>query len=629
MGAEFGNQTSSFSYQPHAWSGSVADFLNTSSSDLLSSLRQHLKESLLLELDKSQLEAWKQEIKILKSELKRLELILSSSSDWIIVLEYELPRERGRRPDVILIAGSNLFVLEFKSFRRPTAAALDQVSAYARDIKSYHLESHGRNVVPILVLTNSDEVFSSVDGVVPCGAESLADTIVDRLLPDSEHIDIDRWLGSPYAPLPSLVLAARMLFEHEPLPAIKRAQSAGIQDTLSSLDEIASIAESNETRHIALVTGVPGAGKTLVGLQFVYQVRASKDGSDKEAVFLSGNGPLVKVLQHALKTSVFVQDVHGFLRQYGGDSTKQPGERIWVYDEAQRAWDSDRVKSKRGHGHSEPDDLIRIGDRTIRGALIVGLIGEGQEIHLGEESGLTLWNEAIANSPESWTVHCPSKLKDQFTAPCKVVTDDNLDLTLSLRSHLAEDVQEWIRNLLDSNLEVSSALADRMIDAGFPLYLTRDLEEAKAYVLARYRNHSTKRFGILASSKAKNLVGYGVRNDWSFTKNLREGPWYNDDPNSRQSCCQLVEVATEFSCQGLELDLPIVCWGDDMKWNQGWRPRPQPRSQAINPDQLRINSYRVLLSRGRDGLLIWVPPDAELDGVYQALSNAGMRRLQH
>lgn len=382
-----------------------------------------------------------------------------------------------------------------------------------------------------------------------------------------------------------------------------------------------------EGGHLALVTGVPGAGKTLVGLQFVYSTRDNRQSHDRDAVFLSGNGPLVKVLQHALKSNVFVQDVHGFLRQYGGHNGRLPAERIWVYDEAQRAWDAERVQAKRGHPYSEPEDFVRLGERAPDWSLIVGLIGEGQEIHTGEESGLSQWNEAIGRSSLPWKVYCPRRLESSFPDASSVVSSDKLDLTASLRSHLAEDVQRWISALLVGDLQDASELMLKMTEQGFSVYLTRELEGAKAYAIARYRGEETKRYGLIASEKARNLETYGVMNRFSYTKNFRAGPWYNDPPESKDSCCQLREVATEFGCQGLELDLPILCWGDDLKWNGHWIPRLQPRSTARNPDKLRINSYRVLLSRGRDGMVIWVPPETELDSAYDALLRAGVTNL--
>jgi DUF2075 family protein len=377
-----------------------------------------------------------------------------------------------------------------------------------------------------------------------------------------------------------------------------------------------------------LVTGVPGAGKTLVGLQFVYENHFHQNESGRAAVFLSGNGPLVKVLQYALRSSVFVQDVHGFLKQYGGAQLRQPEEHIWVYDEAQRAWDAERVREKRGHLASEPEDFLRIGERMGSWALMVGLIGEGQEIHLGEEAGLMQWNAALAAMERPWSVHCPTKIAALFPAAARVEADDALDLTTSLRSHLAEDVQQWVSHLLGGQLAQATRIADRIAQQGFDMYVTRDLEASKRYVQERYLGQQDKRYGLLASSKAKNVGTYGVHNEYNFTKNLREGAWYNDPPSSLRSCCQLHDVATEFACQGLELDFPIVAWGSDLTWQDGaWHSLPQPRSQAHNPHMLRVNSYRVLLSRGRDGFIVFMPDELAMKSTYEAVVRAGLRIL--
>jgi hypothetical protein len=280
------------------------------------------------------------------------------------------------------------------------------------------------------------------------------------------------------------------------------------------------------------VTGVPGAGKTLVGLQFVYLTRFSEDEAERPAVFLSGNGPLVDVLQHALKNRIFVQDVHGFLVRYGGSPIKLPtAEHIWVYDEAQRAWDGERVMSKRGHPLSEHEDFVKLGMRLPDWAMLVGLIGEGQEIHLGEEGGLKLWSDAIEASGGDWTIHCPNHVAAVFEGH-KVIVDDALELTVTLRSHVAGDLHQWVRLLLDGRLAEASSVAESMQRASYDLYVTRDLEEAKRYVRARYEGEEDKRFGLLGSSKAKNLPTYGMNTSFQATRAFRPGPWYND-PASR------------------------------------------------------------------------------------------------
>jgi hypothetical protein len=260
-------------------------------------------------------------------------------------------------------------------------------------------------------------------------------------------------------------------------------------------------------------------------------------------------------------------------------------------------------------------------------AMMVGLIGEGQEIHLGEEAGLEQWNRALAAVQGKWTVHCPEALADHFPAAHSIVADEKLNLTASLRSHVALNVQDWISALLSGNIGQSAALAPPLTEQGFNLYVCRDLELAKDYVRHRYAGELDKRYGLLASSKAKNLARYGVQNGFEYTRRLKVGPWYNDDPTSPGSCCQLREVATEFSCQGLELDMPIIAWGDDFWWEGEWKIKPAFRSEARDPKRLRTNSYRVLLSRGRDGIIVFIPPEGRLDGTYHQLKLAGIRDL--
>jgi hypothetical protein len=215
-----------------------------------------------------------------------------------------------------------------------------------------------------------------------------------------------------------------------------------------------------------------------------------------------------------------------------------------------------------------------------------------------------------------------------FTHAARIHSDEHLDLTQALRSHLAEDVPRWVAQLLDGQVSVAPNSAARLHQQGFDLYVTRDLESAKAYLRERYADQEDKRFGLLASSRAKNLPRWGVHNEWAQTRLLREGPWYNDPRSAPASCCQLRTVATEFACQGLELDLPIVAWGDDLLWqDQQWHSLTPKRSKAKDPHRLRLNASRVLLTRGRDGLVIFVPGESTMDTTFAALRDMGVRDL--
>lgn len=616
----------------------IPAFLSTPLAEWGQGLRQHHQRITGEQPAPSQVRAWANSHRVLHGVLTKISAEHPEARTWTIAFEYELPRERGRRPDVVLLTTDRIVVLEFKDHPHPTSAEetahADQVAAYARDLGHYHAASHNLPIYAALVYagrTDLNELRGHVEVVSP---EHLAAYLATQVAAGPLQFDHQAWLNADYAPLPTLVSAARRLFEHEPLPAIRRAQSAGIEETVEALIEAARTAHARGEHHLALVTGVPGAGKTLVGLQFVYARTVKEAEGERDAVFLSGNGPLVNVLQHALDNKVFVQGVHDFLKQYGAHRQRLPEEHIWVYDEAQRAWDAQQVLEKRGHATSEPEDFLRLGAQMPGWAMLVGLIGEGQEIYIGEEGGLVAWNHALQASDQPWIVHAPAKITSLFSNAQQIITNDALDLTVSLRSHLAEHLYAWVRALLEGQTHHSQELVRDVQGEGFEVYLTRDLEVAKAYVQARYVDAQDKRYGLLASSKASNLKNVGLDTWNKGIKQYQAGAWFNLPPSDAKSCCQLTHIASEFVCQGLELDFPIVCWGSDLTWNgEAWQS-PAPKAPAAgkrapqNAHRLRVNSYRVLLTRGRDGMILYVPNQPALNATYAYLTELGIPALR-
>jgi len=328
----------------------------------------------------SQVDAWTQSNQVLRASFRDLAIADPMITSWGIAFEYELPLEGGRRPDVIVLAGGTVVVLEFKQNPMLDRAAIDQVNAYSRDLAEYHSESHDRPVVPVLVLPTSTSP-AVVDGTPVVNADSLAKTVLD--LSSEGQIDISSWLSGAYQPLPFLIAAARRIFQNEPLPHIKRALATDIPQAVELLGTLAEQAATNGHRVLAFVAGVPGSGKTLAGLSLVYERTAKMSA----ATFLSGNGPLVEVLRDALKSKAFVRDLHAFIKTYGM-SNKTPKEHVIVFDEAQRAWDAAYMEYKHGVGRSEPDLLVDVAERLPGWACLVGLVGDGQEINKGEESGI-------------------------------------------------------------------------------------------------------------------------------------------------------------------------------------------------------------------------------------------------
>jgi len=610
--------------QKFGWKGQVKQFLELRKSDFIESLSLHHVNCMNCNPSSLQISAWKNEYDTLQDQLPLLIENKSHASEWYLVFEYELPRERGRRPDILIIAEDRIFVIECKDMESAEQQHIDQLKAYIRDLTNYHAGSVDVNFEAILMITFMKQLEIEKQGINIISPKQLH--VALNKGSDCKLIDPEKWINSRYAPLPSLISAAKLIFENEPLPQIRKAESLGVNDAVDELIKISDDVRTNKGKHLALVTGVPGSGKTLVGLQLVYISHSINDKKQK-AVFLSGNGPLVKVLQYTIKSKVFVQDVHGYLKEYGGDSTDIPDETIIVFDEAQRAWDAKRVKEKRGHDNSEPLDFLSIGEKIPDGILMVGLIGEGQEIHLGEESGLVQWNDAIKETSDEWTVHCPKKVEHLFTAAKKVVTNEQLNLTATLRSHLAEDVDKWVDALLTGDLELARMYSVNLENQGFTIYVTNNIDAAKKYAQERYLGYDDKRYGFMCSSKATNLAKYGINSDFYSMQRVKLGPWFNDDPSSAQSCCSLNYPTTEFQCQGLELDLPIVCWGDDLYWDKGqWSKRKRVRSQSKDPMQMTLNCYRVLLTRGRDGMVIFVPEENTKE-TFNALIEAGIKVL--
>jgi Uncharacterized conserved protein (DUF2075) len=353
--------------------------------------------------------------------------------------------------------------------------------------------------------------------------------------------------------------------------------------------------------------------------------------------------PLVKVLQHYLKNTVFVQNIYGFHRRYNDETGYLPGEHLLVYDEAQRALDAKTVTAKRRHPISEPEELIHLADRMKDWAVLVAIIGEGQEIHYGEEGGLELWNTAINHSSNRWIVHSALWTSRPFTSAARVFTSDRLDLSTSLRSHLAGDINKWVDQTLGGTFYAAKATAARLQAQGFTMYVSHDWDRIQEYVRQRYAGQPGKRYGILSSSKAKiirgstfvsdpesgelkHVIQHIAQNDeFEARKQFDVVPWLTDPPDSSQSCCQLRDGAKEFDIQGLELDMPIISWGSDMFWrSDGWSSNWED-NRALNYDKLRHNTYRVLLTRGRDGFVIWVPE--RLKATCRALTYCGVQEL--
>lgn len=628
-------------YDRYGWQSDLATFIGTEPKVVRARLLDFIRDA-----SPEQIRAWDRSIPWLQRESHELTIRDEAARCYTAILEYELPRD-FRRPDVIVLEHGVVVVLEIKGRPGLTQAALDQVSAYARDLAAYHSACAERTVIPVLLTGARDEKAAVIDGVHVMSPPQLDEALACLSSPNEPLISPAEFLRpDAYAPLPNIVQAARELFHHRPLPMIKRARAA-TEPALEHITAIAHEAARNESRHLILLSGVPGAGKTLVGLQLVHAgwlddlaVPRAGGKPSASAVYLSGNGPLVEVLQHALRTEgsggqTFVQGIKTYVKQHSRFGKPIPPEHLIVFDEAQRAHDAERVAEvhKSKVGKSEPEHLVSFCERVPGWNVLVALLGTGQAIHVGEEGGVPLWVEAIKRaSPGQWTVHGPPQHAELFSnSGLPYLSSDYLSLDTEIRYHLTPKLHHFVDAMLGTgDVRYCTKLANELYKGDYRLLLTRNLQTAQVYLRERYENARQARFGLLASSKDKWLPDHGVDNTFQTTKRLRVGPWYNAEPTDALSCCQLTSVATEFSSQGLELDCALLAWGSDYIRQTGqWSIMHSRGARGVirDPVSLRRNVYRVLLTRGRDGAVIYVPSDNQLDETAEFLLQCGVRPL--
>ena len=601
---------------PCAWASTAGELLALSPRAILATIAARETVNRGEKPSASHRQAWRDSLRVLTAALKRI----PDAGDWICAFEYELPYEGGRRADLVILAGGAVIVVEFKGYRNPAPPNVDQVSAYARDLSLYHAATHGRPVHAILVLTRRVGPPARVRDVNAVGPDDLAAALIDAAS-GGEPIDGAAWLHSDYTPRPTVVDAARRVFAEEPLLDIRRASSSRVPQVLALIDGVVAQAAAKSERHLVLVTGVPGAGKTLIGLSAVHT-----HGEGGKSVYLTGNAPLVEVLRTALGSKAFVRPVRDFYLRYKS-GVKVPRENLFVFDEAQRAWDAARMGSEYGIPTTAGEAVLAVADRAEDWAVVMALVGEGQEIHAGEEEGPGQWAVGVRAASHPWLVHAPPHLAKLFGRSKSVTSVDALHLDTALRSHRAGALPAWAAALLEGDLSLAKRIAEELRADGYAMHLTRDLEAAKAYLRERYAGEPEKSFGLLASSRARNLVAHGVPNDYLTTRKVLAGPWYVERGDSARSCRRLETCVTEFGSQGLELDTPLVCWGGDLTWDgQSWVTNTR-QARVRDALRLRRNSYRVLLTRGRDGLIVFAPPGSVMDPTAGALRDAGCAEL--
>jgi len=595
---------------------------------------------------------WRRDLESLRTALRRCAEESPSARNWGVLLEFCIPRKELRIDVVLLIAGT-IVILEGKS-GSAFLPARRQIEEYALLLHYFHKASADHRIVPIIVSPVADEpilddltqmgMFPQVAkywiaDVIQSPWTHLAEILLFAASEGGQQIDTDTWDASPYHPVPTIIEAARQLRTGLAIRdiALSEASEHEIEMVRDTIQQYVDEARSQKHHIICFLTGVPGSGKTLVGLSLAHLDSANHS----DAVhFMSGNGPLVKVLQHLftqesrkqgdnapnarVRAKALIENVHVFARYYTEDNLACPSNHAVIFDEAQRAWNRAQNKKKFNRDYSEPEMLLNIMERHQDWAAVIALVGGGQEINDGE-AGLEEWGKALAARATEWTIYASPEVLDggpstaghrlfhPGVAQRSVQTSGALHLRTSNRSLRAEKLATWVNHVLDGKPDEAASLG---ITKRFPVFLSRDLNEVRAHL--RRHGLGNNRYGLVGSSGAARLRAEGIEPSSSFHAEYPWEHWYLAEQTDVRSSNQCEVFATEFEIQGLELDWVGLCWGGDFNWSEAhsswqlrsFRPGSANRWIGIKNAEkktFRKNAYRVLLTRARQGMILFVP----------------------
>jgi hypothetical protein len=639
----------------------AGSLLSTEDDSIIARLVQSDAVSGWTQVAHSQLSAWRRQLEILRAVARHLMANDEDLSEAAIVLEYRVPR-REKRIDAAILLRSTVIVIEFKvGATHAGAEDRDQVLDYALDIAYYHDQSRGRRIVPVLCPTKLAVTSTKahgegvlIDDLILCGESELPDLVLSLARTESKNeplIATQSWVLSAYKPIPGIVDAAVRLFSQHEVEDVNSALAEvdTIRETIRLVESIIKRAQVGGSKVLCLLTGVPGAGKTLTGLQVAHLEELTR--SEWLTVFMSGNGPLIKVLRSALAADyakreqvtqlkskihaeTLLHNVHAYLAE-SLKSSAAPAERVIIFDEAQRAWDKEKMTKMaakaRRNGYSsveeqggnsaeiqsEPWQLLSTLDRHETGAVLVALCGNGQEIHDGE-AGVAEWVAARDASFRDWQLVCSPIAAElaNLEGRSDVLIEEGLHLAVPLRSHRAYSHAHWVDAVLGGDADRASKFVDQN---ELPILITRELERAREWLWRT--TVGTRRCGLLASSGGTRLRPYGVEVSSDFRGGIDYTHWFTKDRNDLRSSHFLEVPATEFECQGLELDRVGLCWSWDLALSGG---RLLPRAfkgtswhdvRGKRERDFILNKYRVLLTRAREGMVIWVPKGRAADAT--------------
>ena len=663
------------------YESSIEEFaLNTNPQKVVEYLTESDESSDPYELYQ-QKNAWTNQIAILKKYLQ--------NKKGYIIFEYILSRV-NMRIDVVLLMDGIVYSLEFKNNKAEfDPEDIDQASGYGYALKNFYEANRDKYVVPILIATKAPDSECSTSSDL--GIDKLFSLFKANTNKMEQYIDLIRskygseviyseeefaeWINSPFKPNPTIIQSARSIYMNNQVDEFFKfdAGEENLRVTELTIEAIIKEAKEKKSKTICFVSGVPGAGKTLVGLDLAGKTKNSDSTDLPKTVFFSGNGPLINVLTEALgrdalrnnpdkytskykavnDVKAFIQDLHAFKQDIISSKKRVIDENVLIFDEAQRVWNEEQLEkwlTKKGadksyFGLSEADLLLSTFDNKEWG-VIVALVGLGQDIHTGE-NGLGVWFKSLLQKHTEWGIRLSDEIfgqnadnikdyKDALLNCPRVKNEPGLYLQTCIRTPRAKNLSRFTEALLHNQPDEARQALEDFDD--FPICITRNLQTAEEFVLNNTQRK--ERCGKLCSSNSKILGRMSHQFDnidnWHFAN------WMLDTAG-KDSSNSLIFSASEFNIQGLEIDWALLGWDMDMYYTNGeWheqRMLTQKRFVLSSDIQKKhiLNSYRVLLTRARKGIVIYIPKEKDFldlyninqyfDSTYEYLKSCGIKDL--
>lgn len=557
--------------------------------------------------------------------------------EYELIFEYSLPGTVHERPDVFLLTNSKVLSLEFKKKNSPQIDDNKDDVAQALRYKEYLMNHHkvtrdrGVEVKSYLVCTSEHAIEGKLRDIEILTKNNFCNIVSHELLSEDMCSFSEEWLSSPRTEMPDMLEAIDIMYTEGKIPYISDVNKKCLDMILKYIDE----AKEQGKKMLILINGVPGAGKTAVGQSIVFE--QNKNGQ-ANAVYLSGNGPLVEILQYQINQignnkhmgANAIQGIPGFKSTYFSKENSIPQQSVLVFDEAQRAWDSKTMQRE----FSEPEGLFRVGERIFNDkgyVVLIALYGDKQAIYKGEEEGILLWERALQEHKD-WDVVLSDTLSNNINnIGTRKIVENSMFLSVSLRADF-KDCSKWVEETITRNGDQQKAKIEleKLQKTSMRICITRKMDTVKNRMQTINKEHPDWKYGCLISNFAEPDVIKKAISGWDITynglnvvKKDHYGEWFSGNCNKLDKAC------TVYGNQGLELDCPIIIFGGDYirkngKWICNGKEFNNKKHHYDDPDTIVENNLRVLLTRARKEMVFLIPEDPILDETYQYFVDMGI-----